>query len=165
MTFEIDARLQGELLGVAWMIGHWEGAGHSRQPSGEDQQFAVTLDFAENGGNYLHHIMQWFTTDEVGRPVKSLGMETGFWRPKPDGDIEVVIAHPLGIAEVYLGKIEGAKIEMRTDVVARTITAETPVTGGHRLYGNVDSDLMFALDRGTSDHEMQPYLWARLTRS
>ncbi len=165
MAFEIDSRINPELMGIAWLIGHWEGNGNGHRPDTGDFEYSVTVDFTENGGNYLHYIMQLFETDEEGRPTRSIGMETGFWRPKADGSIEVVICHPEGVAEIYLGLIAGAKIEITTDVVVRTATADEPVTGGHRLYGNVESDLMFAYDRGTSDHELQPYVWARLKRA
>ncbi|MCL2736746.1 MAG: FABP family protein [Propionibacteriaceae bacterium] len=165
MAFEIDSRLNTQLLGVAWMLGHWEGTGNGHHLGGEDFTFSVTVDFAENGGTYMHYIMQLFETDEQGRPTRSLGMETGFWRPKADGEIEVVIVQPEGVAEVYVGRIEGAKIELTTDLVARTVTSEIPATGGHRLYGNVESDLMFTYDRGTTEHEVQPHLWARLARA
>ena len=37
-------------------------------------------------------------------------------------------------------------------------------TGGHRLYGNVESDLLWTFDRATTDVALQPYLWARLQR-
>ena len=165
MAFEIDSRLDPVLMGLAWMIGHWEGTGNGHRLGGGDFEFSVTIDFAENGGNYLHYIMQLFETDEEGLARRSLGMETGFWRPKADGQVEVVIAHPEGIAEIYVGRIDGAKIELTTDLVARTVTSETLVTGGHRLYGNVEKDLMFAWDQGTEAHELQPHLWARLTRA
>jgi len=164
MAFEIDPRMAPELLGIAWMIGHWEGTGNGNV-DGEPGEFAVTVDFTENGAAYLHYIMQWFSTDDQGSPTRCLGVETGFWRPKADGEIEVVIAHPEGVAEIYVGQITGARIEIRTDLVARTTTAEVPVTGGHRLYGNVESDLMFAYDRGSADQDLQPYLWARLARA
>ena len=45
-----------------------------------------------------------------------------------------MLAHPTGIVEIYLGEISGTRIEMATDVVARTATAKE-VTAGHRLYG------------------------------
>jgi hypothetical protein len=162
--FEIDSRINPELLPVAWLIGHWEGTGNGRELGGDDFQFTVQADFTENGGNYLHYILQLFETDEEGRPVQSLGMETGFWRPKTAGDIEVIIAQPEGVVEVYLGRVDGAKIELTTDVVARTDTAEVPETGGHRLYGQVESDLLFTYDRGTEAHDLEPYIWARLKR-
>ena len=64
-----------------------------------------------------------------------------------------------------MGALLGAKIELTTDLVARTDTAELPYTGGHRLYGNVDGDLMWAFDRATTDVRLQPYMWARLQRA
>jgi hypothetical protein len=156
--------MRPELLGLAWMIGHWEGTGNGHHLGGDEFEFTATVDVAENGGAYLSYVMQIFVTDDEGRPIQALGMETGFWRPKANGEVEVVIAHPEGVAEIYLGKIEGAKIELTTDVVARTVTADIPLSGGHRLYGNVESDLMFAYDAGTTEYPIQPYLWARLRR-
>jgi len=164
MAFEIDSRINPELVPLAWLIGHWEGSGNGHRLGGEDYEFSVTVDFTENGGNYLHYVMQWFETDDEGLPIRSLGMEGGFWRPQPNGQVEVVLVHPEGFAEVYLGTIDGGRIEMKTDLVARTTTADIPATGGHRLYGNVESHLMFAYDQGTTEHAMQPSLWARLTR-
>ena len=66
---------------------------------------------------------------------------------------------------MWAGSVTGAKIELTTDVVMRTTTAEVPYTGGHRLYGNVEGDLLWAFDRATTDVELQPYMWARLARS
>ena len=50
-------------------------------------------------------------------------METGFWRPQPDGGLEVVLCHPDGYAEVWYGTVTGAKIELATDAVVRTASA------------------------------------------
>lgn len=41
-------------------------------------------------------------------------MEFGFWRPRPGGGIEVISAHPNGIAEVEVGTIDGTHIALRT---------------------------------------------------
>ncbi len=165
MAFAFDSRINPELMGIAWMIGHWEGTGSVQPADSDPVEFSIIIDFTENGGNYLHYIMQVFETDEEGKPTRSYQMETGFWRPKADGTVEVILVYPEGIAEVYIGRIDGARVELTTDVVARTVTADVPVTGGHRLYGNVESDLMFAYDRGTADHELVPFSWARLKRA
>jgi len=164
MAFQIDSRINPQLLPLAWMIGHWEGTGNG-QVDGRSVEYGVTADFTENGGTYLHYIMQRFETDADGHPTVSLGMETGFWRPQADGSVELLLAHPEGYLEIYVGQIEGAKIELTTDVVARTVTADQPVTGGQRLYGNVESDLLFTYDRGTTEQDIAPYLWARLKRA
>jgi len=78
-----------------------------------------------------------------------------------------MLAHPTGIVEIYLGEITGTRIEMATDVVARTATAKE-VTAGHRLYGLVGSggpgeqDLAYAYDLAAMGEELQPHLSAQL---
>lgn len=165
MVFEIPSDLSPNLLGVAWLIGRWEGSGHGHWPDQGEFTYGCQVDFAENGGDYLHYLMQTFVLDAEGAAVSSLGMETGFWRPQPDGTIEVSLAHPDGYAELWEGKITGGKIELRTDAVVRPVSSAIEYTGGHRLYGNVESDLMWTFDRATTDVTLQPYLWARLQRA
>jgi hypothetical protein len=92
-----------------------------------------------------------------------LAMETGFWRLQPGGKIEVLLAHPTGITEIYLGDINGTKIEMITDVVARTSSAKE-VRAGHRLYGMVGEDLAYAYDMAAVGQELQSHLSAQLKR-
>jgi hypothetical protein len=56
---------------------------------------------------------------------------------------------------------DGAKLEMATDVVARTRTAKE-YTGCRRL---VASDLVYALDMTAVGEPEQSYTWARLKRA
>lgn len=165
MAFEIPTGLNPALMPLAWMIGRWVGNGHGNWPGVGDFEFGQQIDFATNDGPYLHYLSQTWTLDADGQPEAPLGMETGFWRPGDDGDVEVVLTNPQGWAEIWVGKIQGAKIELTTDLVARTTTAAEQYTGGQRLYGNVESDLMWAFDRATTEVELQPYMWARLTRA
>ncbi len=163
MAFEIPANLDPSLMPLAWLIGHWEGRGHGSWPGAGDFEFGQQMDFHNNTGPYLHYILQTFTLDDEGNPQAPLFTETGYWRGTGSG-VELVIANPGGWAEIWAGEASGGKIELTTDVVARTTTAELEYTGGHRLYGNVESDLMWAFDRASADVEMQPYLWGRLKR-
>jgi len=77
----------------------------------------------------------------------------------------VMLAHPTGIVEIYLGEISGTRIEMATDVVARTATAKE-VTAGHRLYGLAGpaQDLAYAYDMAAMGQGLQPHLSAQLKR-
>ena len=113
------------------MVGRWEGTGKGSYPGTEDFDFGQQIDFAHNGGNYLHYLSQTFEVDEQGLAIRPLTMETGFWRPQRDGSIEVVMCHPDGYAEVWYGKITGARIELATDAVVRTArpTTTRPVSG------------------------------------
>ena len=57
----------------------------------------------------------------------------------------------------------GGKLELKTDAVARTESAKE-VAAGHRLYGNVEGDLLYAYDMAAVGQPLQPHLWARLQR-
>lgn len=74
-----------------------------------------------------------------------------------------MLAHPTGFAEVWYGTVDGTKIELTTDVVARTESAKE-VTAGHRLYGLVDGDLLWTYDMAAQGHRLQSHLWGRLVR-
>ena len=90
-------------------------------------------------------------------------METGFWRPQEDGRLEVVLAHPTGIVEIYIGEIAGTKIEMATDAVVRTSSAKE-VTAGRRLYGLIGQDLGYAYDMAAVGQPLQAHVSAQLKR-
>ena len=94
MPFEIPADLHPDLTALAWMIGRWEGTGRASYPGIEDFEFGQQIDFAHNGENYLHYLSQTFELDADGKAIKPFSMETGFWRPQPDGSLEVVLCHP-----------------------------------------------------------------------
>ncbi|AXE37939.1 FABP family protein [Acidipropionibacterium virtanenii] len=165
MPFQIPDNLDNTLMPVAWMIGHWEGDGHGVAPGGGELSFGCQIDFTDNGGDYLHYICQTFTKKSDGTPEAALWMETGFWRPRLDGTIDVVMAAPEGWAELWTGTIDGAKIELVTDAVARSKDATVSYTGGRRLYGQVEGDLMWAYDRATTEAPLAPHMWARLARA
>lgn len=170
MAFEIPQNLSNNLMGLAWMIGTWRGNGHGVQPgpdgaAGEQFEYGQQIDIVENGGDFLHYHSQIYTTDAKGAPSEPLWSESGYWRPALDGTVEVVMSNPEGWAEVWAGKVEGAKIELVTDAVMRTQGAAVAYTGGQRLYGQVEGDLLWTFDRATTDQPLQPYLWARLQRA
>ena len=126
------------LAPVLFLLGRWEGAGVGGYPTIESFQFGQEISFSHNGKPYLIYVSRTWLLDADGVPGRPLAMEAGFWRPQPEGKIEVVLAHPTGITEIYLGHVSGTRIELATDAVARTASAK-PVTAGKRLYGLVDS--------------------------
>jgi hypothetical protein len=101
--------------------------------------------------------------DERGEKVQERAIETGFIRSKADGTIEWLLTHNTGFAEVWYGTAEGAKIEVTTDAVVRTHSAKE-YAGGHRMYGLVDGDLLWAFDMAAVGQPLQPHLWGRLVR-
>jgi hypothetical protein len=152
-----------DLAPLRFLLGRWEGAGVGGYPTIESFQFGQELSFSHNGKPYLIYTSRSWLLDAEGRPVRPLARETGFWRPQPENKVEVVLAHPTGIVEIYLGEVDGTKIEMATDVVAYTSSAKE-VRAGHRLYGIAGGDLAYAFDMAAVGQPLQPHLSAQLKR-
>ncbi|WP_040158615.1 FABP family protein [Nigerium massiliense] len=164
MAFEIPSDLNPALMGLAWLRGRWEGTGYREWPGEEKTEFGIQLDIADNGDDYLHYLAQMFEIDDQGRPVKPLMIETGFWRANDHAEVEAVMCSPEGFADVWYGTLQPGRVDIVTDVVARTPHATVNYTAGRRLYGNVDGKLMYSFDRATDDVALRPYVWATLER-
>jgi hypothetical protein len=152
-----------DLAPLLFLLGRWEGAGIGGYPTIESFRFGQEISFSHNGKPYLIYVSRTWLLDEEGVPGRPLATESGYWRPQPGSDVELVLAHPTGIAEVYLGEVTGTRVELRTDVVARTKTAKE-VTAGHRLYGLVGDDLAWAFDMAAVGQPLQPHISAQLKR-
>ena len=151
------------IMPVLFLLGTWEGAGVVGYPTIESANFGQEVTFGHNGKPFLSYSSRTWLLDEDGTIGRPLAAETGYWRPQPDGTIEVLLAHPTGILELYLGEIAGTKIEMATDAVVRTSSAKE-VTAGKRLYGLVEGDLAYAYDMAAVGQPLQPHVSARLKR-
>ena len=66
-----------------------------------------------------------------------------------------MLAHPTGIAEVYVGDVDGGKIELSDNVTVRTATARE-IERSERLYGIVEGDLAYAIDIAAEGHDAAP---------
>ncbi|MDR0345604.1 MAG: FABP family protein [Nocardiopsaceae bacterium] len=153
-----------EVAPLAFLLGRWLGAGVGGYPTIESFQFGQEITFGHVGKPFLSYSSRTWLLDAEGNPGRPLAMETGFWRPRPEGKLEVLLAHPTGITEIYLGEVNGTKIELSTEVVARTESAKE-VTAGHRLYGLVGADLAYAFDMAAVGQSLQPHLSAQLKRA
>ena len=76
----------------------------------------------------------------------------------------MTLTNSAGWTELLVGKIQVTRIDLRTDAVVRAQSAEVEHSAGQRLYGKVEGDLMYALDRATNRHELRPHMWARLKK-
>lgn len=163
MPFEIRSDLPPELLPLAWMIGRWEGAGVVGYPTIESVNFGQEIIVSNDGRPFLEWQSRTWLLNDAGEQVRPLATELGFWRPAGDGEVELLLTHPTGIVEMYHGTVEPAKIEVRTDGVIRSPLAKE-YNAGHRLYGLVESQLMWAMDMAAMGQPLQSHASAQLKR-
>ena len=78
-------------------------------------------------------------------------------------DIEVSLVHPLGVSELYIGQIKGPRIDLSTDAVMRTATAKE-YTAATRIYGLVESKLLWAWDIAALGQDLRTHSSGSLTR-
>lgn len=78
-------------------------------------------------------------------------------------ELEVNLVHSDGVSELYLGQINGPRIDIATDAVMRSASAE-PYTAATRMYGLVDGHLLWAWDVAALGAPMASHASARLAK-
>lgn len=78
-------------------------------------------------------------------------------------DLEVAIVHSDGISELYLGQVRGPRIDLATDAIVRPSGAKA-YTAATRMYGLVDSHLLWAWDIAALGGTLAAHASARLAR-
>jgi hypothetical protein len=163
MPFELPDNLHPDCAPIAWLLGTWRGNGHGDYPTIDTFEFGQELIFTHDGRPFFHYMSHAWIVDEQGNKVRDAAIETGFFRCKAGGELEVVLTHNTGFVEIWYGQAGEAKVEIATDAVARTASAKD-YSAGHRLYGLVDSDLLWAYDMAAMGERLQPHMWGRLVR-
>lgn len=163
--FVLDPDLPERLRPLAWLIGRWEGVGVVGYPTIESVNFGQEIVCSHDGRGFLEwQSHAWLLDQETGERVRPLATELGFWRPGEDGtDVELLLTHPTGIIEMYYGTMEPAKIQLATDSVVRSPLAKE-YNAGTRLYGLVESQLMWVMDMAAVGQPLQSHISAQLTR-
>lgn len=149
---------------LAFLVGQWQGLGVVGYPTMTESQYEQEISFSHDGRPFLAYRSTTWLIAADGTRIRPSGTETGFWRPgKASRDVEIMLAHPTGIVEIYVGEVVFQRIELTSEVVARTETAKE-VTGFRRLYGLVEGDLAYAVDMAAVGQPLQAHLSARLQR-
>lgn len=152
-----------ELLSVLPLLGEWHGEGQAAGAAG-DHRFGQWIRFSHDGRGFLgYESRTWQLTDD-GALVGASTRESGFLRPRGQDDVELLVASPDGLVEIYVGRARTTTSwELTSDVLARTPDAPD-VSRAVRLYGIVDGALLYAIDRAGPDGPPRPWMSARLDR-
>jgi hypothetical protein len=144
---------------IAYLVGTWRGRGAGEYPTIDDFTYEEELRFWHDGRPFLFYLQT--TKSDSGTPMHT---ESGYWRPKRDGVLEVVLAHSLGSAEISEGTFEGTHIELRTRALPATSSAK-PVNELRRTI-DVDGDVLRSeLQMAFDETPLQGHLKSELKRT
>ncbi|XP_020595111.1 UPF0678 fatty acid-binding protein-like protein At1g79260 [Phalaenopsis equestris] len=83
---------------LSFLLGKWRGQGEGGFPTINSFVYAEELLFNHSGKPVIAYSQKTWKLAS-GEPMHA---ESGYWRPKPDGSIEVVIAQSTGLVEVQV---------------------------------------------------------------
>jgi hypothetical protein len=152
--------LHPDVLPLAGLIGTWRGEGAGTYPTIAPFRYGEEISFHSTGKPFLAYEQRTWAMDD-GRPLHA---EAGYWRPRPDSSVEVVMAHPPGIVEVLEGRLEGGRIDLASTTVATTSTA-VEVTALRRVFELRGDVLAYTLSMAAVGQPLQHHLSAELRRT
>jgi hypothetical protein len=107
-----------ELAPLAAFVGTWRGEGRGTYPTIADFAYGEEIRLLSGGRPFLVYEQRtWALGDE--RPLHA---EAGYWRPKPGGRIELLIAQATGMVEVDEGTIDDGRVRVASRAVASAAT-------------------------------------------
>lgn len=188
MSFQFPDGLSPEVYPLAWLVGNWRGPGYVDYPNIPERPIVVEATFSHDGGPYLSYTSTTWLLDgelaglETKVDQKDLvsgdvwSTESGYWRIPPGGqgeaangettprsELEVLLSDPAGYISVLVGAVQGPRISLISDAIARTESG-ADVSAVKRQYGLVDGELMWATDLAAFGNDMASYSAGRLQR-
>ncbi|MEY5145295.1 MAG: hypothetical protein RL745_664 [Actinomycetota bacterium] len=177
----LPSQLPIELLPISWMLGAWRGHGKGGYPNVADFSFIQEITITTDGRPFLIYESRSWEMDDDGRIGRPLAMESGFIRvvhtdarsskANTVHDVELIVSHPTGYGEVWVGtttttgienaRFTGAKMELRSHGVVSAESAK-PYAGGERLYGLVNGNFLWRFDMAAMGQQPAAHVAAQL---
>lgn len=145
---------------LAALLGTWTGEGAGHYPTIPAFTYGEEVRFWHVGKPFVAYAQKTWALDD-GRPMHA---ETGYFRPKPGGRVEIVLAHPTGLAEVQEGTAADGVIKVRSTVVARTESAKD-VTALARTIRIDGDDMVYDVEMAAVGFPLTHHLEGILKRS
>jgi THAP4-like, heme-binding beta-barrel domain len=160
----MDVELHPDVAVLAPLLGTWAGTGAGSYPTIEPFRYREEVVFGHAGKPFLSYRQATVRLD-TGLPAHA---EAGYLRGTGGTRVELVLAHPTGIAELAEGEVvateAGLALRLASVAVARTATAKE-VTRVERTI-TVEGDLLrYELAMAAVGQPHQHHLAAELERT
>jgi hypothetical protein len=159
----MEPELHPDVAVLAPLLGTWEGSGTGEYPTIDDFVYLESITFSHVGKPFVAY------TQRTRHPETSAPMhaETGYLRVPRPGSIEIVMAQPTGLAEIYEGAVVGGDaplvIDVRSTSISATSTAKE-VTITERTISVTGDDLHYTFRMAAVGQPLQHHLGATLRR-
>lgn len=155
--------LHPDVAVLAPLIGTWEGSGTGEYPTIEDFAYLESVTFTHVGKPFVAYSQRTRHPDN-GAPMHA---ESGYLRVPQPGSIEIVMAQPTGLAELYEGAVVGGDVPLVIDVRSTSIgstTSAKEVTITERTISVTGGDLHYTFRMAAVGQPLQHHLSATLRR-
>ncbi|XP_016438627.2 peroxynitrite isomerase Rv2717c-like [Nicotiana tabacum] len=144
---------------ISFLLGIWRGEGEGFFPTISSFNYSEELQFSHSPNKPVIAYSQKTWNLKSGQPMHS---ESGYWKPKLDGTIEVVIAQSTGLVEVQKGTYD-----MKEGVVklnSEEVGNASKVKEISRVFKVENCELSYVVEMATSLIGIQPHLRASLKK-
>ena len=159
----MDPELHPDVSTLAPLLGTWEGRGAGEYPTIDDFEYLESITFAHVGKPFVAYSQRTRDPD-TGAPMHA---ETGYLRLPVAGSIEIVMAQPTGLAEIYEGAIVSSDgplvIDVRSTSIGATSSANE-VTVTESTFTIIGDELQYTFRMSAVAQPLQQHLSATLRR-
>ena len=159
----VQPPLHGDVAVLAPLLGTWEGSGTGEYPTIESFAYDESITFTHVGKPFVAYTQRTRHPDS-GQPMHA---ESGYLRVPAPGSIEIVMAQPTGLAEIYQGAVIGGDVPLVIDVRSTSI-GSTPsakeVTITERTISVTGDELHYTFRMAAVGQPLQHHLAASLRR-
>ncbi|KAG8635590.1 UPF0678 fatty acid-binding protein-like protein At1g79260 isoform X1 [Manihot esculenta] len=153
------AALHPAIAPLSYLLGTWRGQGEGGYPTIASFSYGEELNFSPISGKPVIAYTQKTWKLSSGEPMHA---ESGYWRPKSDGSIEVVISQSTGLVEVQKGSYNAPEktIKLHSQVVGNA----SKVKEISRTFELVNGELCYLVQMATHLNSLTPHLKAVLKK-